>query len=123
MVVSIIGMHRSGTSMIAKLLHQCGVYLGEEKEMVPATPDNPEGHWEHTGFVNLNDELLGLWGGGWDRPPRFPADWPHHPTCVRARAKAKALLDRFDGRPTWGWKDPRGTLTFPFWNDLQPNLK
>jgi GT2 family glycosyltransferase/regulator of replication initiation timing len=123
MVVSIIGMHRSGTSMIAKLLNQCGVYLGEEKEMVPATPDNPEGHWEHTGFVNLNDELLGLWGGGWDRPPSFLADWPNHPTCIRARAKARTLLAKFDGRPAWGWKDPRGTLTFPFWNDLQPDLK
>ena len=109
--------------MIAKLLHQCGLYLGEEKDMVPATPDNPDGHWEHTDIVHLNDELLGLWGGGWDRPPQFPADWHKQPKCKRIRDKARALIATFAARPAWGWKDPRTTLTFPFWNDLLPELK
>ena len=33
---------------------------------MPPQADNPEGFWEHLGFVALNDELLNALGGAWD---------------------------------------------------------
>ena len=39
------------------------------------------------------------------------------------RAKAQLLTEDFAGRPIWGWKDPRNSLTLRFWQSLLPNLK
>jgi GT2 family glycosyltransferase len=123
MVVCILGMHRSGTSMVTKLLHQCGLYLGPESELIPASPYNPDGHWEHRAFEAVNDEILGRLGGGWDHPPPLPADWAADRRLDPTRDKARKLLAQFDGREPWGWKDPRTSLTFPFWQELLTDLK
>ena len=40
-VVCIAGMHRTGTSMVARMLNLCGVYLGKEKDLIPSEKDNP----------------------------------------------------------------------------------
>src|SRR5215813_13113765 len=72
-VVCIAGMHRSGTSMVARLLNLAGVYLGREDELIPANQGNPEGHWEHARLVEINDAILSELGGGWDCPPDLAA--------------------------------------------------
>ena len=36
MTICIAGMHRSGTSMITRLLNLCGLYLGPKTELSPA---------------------------------------------------------------------------------------
>ena len=52
--VAIVGMHRSGTSMVAKLLQQAGLFLGEEADLMPPAEENPEGFFEHLGFVRTD---------------------------------------------------------------------
>jgi GT2 family glycosyltransferase/glycosyltransferase involved in cell wall biosynthesis len=120
--VCIAGAHRSGTSMVTRLLHCCGLELGPESELMPAQTDNPEGFWEHLGFVALNDELLSELGGAWDLPPKPDEDF----TSARLdplRLKAQLLIEKFDSASVWGWKDPRNSLTLPFWQQLLPALK
>src|SRR5258708_12379235 len=68
MPVCITGMHRSGTSLIANLLGRCGLYLGEEDDLLPPSPDNTDGYWENRRFVSLNDEILLTLGSAWDSP-------------------------------------------------------
>ena len=68
--ICIAGAHRSGTSMVMRLLHECGLYLGAESDLMPAQADNPDGFWEHLRFVKLNDEILNSLGGAWDLPPK-----------------------------------------------------
>ena len=58
LAVCIAGMHRSGTSMVARILSECGVYLGEPTELLPPAPDNVAGPFEHKEFLQLNDEVL-----------------------------------------------------------------
>ena len=41
-----------------------------KKRIDAAQADNPDGFWEHLGFVALNDELLNALGGAWDLPPK-----------------------------------------------------
>ena len=89
---------------------------------MPAQADNPDGFWEHLGFVALNDELLSELGGAWDLPPKSDEDFAH----VRLdplRMKARLLIERFNSECLWGWKDPRNSLTLPFWQDLVPGMK
>ena len=108
--------------MVTRLLHCCGLELGKQSELMPAQADNPEGFWEHLGFVALNDELLSELGGAWDLPPKGDEDF----TSTRLaplRLKARLLIEKFDSPSVWGWKDPRNSLTLPFWQQLLPGLK
>jgi len=121
--ICVAGMHRSGTSMVARLLSLCGLYLGPDKELSRAAADNPQGFWEHADFVRLNDELLDLVDAGWDLPPAQSAAWTPSPELEAATRKATELIDRLAGHGRWAWKDPRNSLTLPFWLRLMPNLK
>src|SRR6266581_4632884 len=108
--------------MVTRLVHRCGLELGRESDLMPPQADNPEGFWEHLGFVALNEELLNELGGAWDLPPRADENF----TQARLdplRMKARLLIERFDLARVWGWKDPRNSLTLPFWQDLLPGLK
>src|SRR5918998_1352262 len=112
--VAVVGMHRSGTSMVAKLLQQAGLNLGDEVDLMPPAEENPEGFYEHLEFVRLNDEVLNAAGAGWDCPPAPGFDWDDEvfdPFQTRARRLVAPLQERLP----WGWKDPRTSLTLPFW--------
>ena len=108
--------------MVTRLLHCCGLELGPESELMPAQADNPEGFWEHLGFVALNDELLSELGGAWDLPPKPDEDFSSG-HLDPLRLKARLLIEKFDSEGVWGWKDPRNSLTVPFWGQVLPGLK
>jgi hypothetical protein len=117
MPVCIAGMHRSGTSMVTKMLQTSGLYLGPESDLMPSKSDNQEPHWENKRFVNVNVAILAQLYGAWDCPPPIPNDW----TTGRLAAfqtQAQELLADFDDREPWGWKDPRNCLTLPFWQTM-----
>lgn len=109
--------------MVARLLARSGVYLGPEKDLLAPGPDNPEGYWENREFLRVNDELLDRYGGAWDVVPAFPESWWERPELDDLRAQARAVVEQFDGRGVWGWKDPRNSLTLPFWRSLVPGLR
>src|SRR5580765_7553183 len=108
--------------MLTRLLHACGLYLGEKSELMPSQADNPDGFWEHLGFVALNDELLNALGGAWDLPPTVDETLTR-PELDPVRLKARLLIEGLDSARVWGWKDPRNSLTLQFWQDLLPGLK
>ena len=108
--------------MLTRLLHACGLYLGPKDELMPAQADNPDGFWEHLGFVALNDELLNELGGAWDLPPKRDENFTHA-GLDPLRMKARLLIETFDSAGLWGWKDPRNSLTLPFWQNLLPSMK
>jgi hypothetical protein len=103
--------------MVAKLLHQAGLHLGDPADLMPPAEENPEGFYEHLGFVRLNDEVLNAAGGGWDCPP--PADFNWGSSVLEPfRERARALAEPLQATGAWGWKDPRNSLTIPFWNSV-----
>lgn len=120
--VCIAGMHRSGTSMVAKLLHRAGLYLGAPADLMPPAEENPEGFFEHLGFVRLNDELLNAAGAGWDCPPPAGFAWDD-PALDPFRERARQLAAPLQAAGAWGWKDPRNSLTIPFWRSALGPLR
>lgn len=120
--ICIAGAHRSGTSMLTRLLHSCGLYLGPEEDLMPAAADNLDGFWENLRFVRLNDEILNALGAAWDLPPRSESSFDSD-ILQPQRAKAHLLLNSFADHHKWGWKDPRNCLTLPFWRSLIPDFK
>jgi GT2 family glycosyltransferase len=116
-------MHRSGTSLVAHLLYLCGVYLGPDRDLAGPAPDNLDGFWENVHFVALNDQILAHLGGGWDLVPDAPPHWESGAGLRELRAAGRNLVRELGARPPWGWKDPRNSLTLPFWRALVPALK
>ena len=119
----IAGMHRSGTSLVARLLNFAGVHLGPESELMAATAANPDGYWENIEFVKLNDQILAELGSRWDVPRPLPEGWEADERMHPLRSRAQDLIERFTGHEPWGWKDPRNSLTVPFWRQMIPGLK
>ncbi|MBA3831030.1 MAG: glycosyltransferase [Chthoniobacterales bacterium] len=108
--------------MLTRLLRVCGLHLGAEADLMPARPDNPDGFWENLRFVTVNDELLSALGGAWDLPPRPTENFGE--ACLDPlRTEAASLVEEFSSERAWGWKDPRNSLTLPFWKSLLPKLK
>jgi len=71
----------------------------------------------------INDNILKKFGGSWDMPPDAPDGWENNPDLTPERSAAEKLVKTFDDNNYWGWKDPRSSLTTPFWNSILPDLK
>src|SRR5262245_10574709 len=117
-------MHRSGTSVLARLLNLLGVELGREDQLTTEPiADNPKGYWEHHQLSAISDEILHHYRGRWDEPPLFPPDWETDPALSDLKQRGRQLIaEQFAAAALWGWKDPRTCLTLPFWQQLLPHL-
>ena len=109
--------------MVARMLNLAGLHLGRSDELIPASAENPDGYWEHRGILRINDELLNELGGGWDLPVAVPENWSENDRLLRLRERARVELAALAGAPHWGWKDPRTSLTLPFWSSLVERLQ
>ena len=109
----VLGMHRSGTSLVAE-----GV--GHIVEMHPGCAE-----YENMAFVGLNERILRAAGGGWNRPPSHEAilaqagTFGHQIKTLIERESARAV-DTKNGK-WWGWKDPRTTLTIDLYTPYLEN--
>ena len=108
--------------MVTRLLQVCGLFLGREEELGFDSNDG-ERHFENVRFVALNDEILSRLGGSWNSPPDFPTGWETRPELEALTVQAKKLTKRLSNQYYWGWKDPRNSLTLPFWRRIAPDLR
>jgi GT2 family glycosyltransferase len=115
MAVFVLGMHRSGTSAVARTVNLLGVSLGESTDLMPANEDNPRGYWESSALRLLNDELLEQLGGTWSAPPRPAPGWESSADLRLMPIRARLLFRSVYRTPVWIWKDPRNCLLLPFW--------
>jgi GT2 family glycosyltransferase len=53
----------------------------------------------------------------------MPPDWQNDDRLQDVRSAADELTRRFPPDRCWGWKDPRNSLTLPFWKVVLPDLK
>jgi glycosyltransferase involved in cell wall biosynthesis len=118
--VLVLGMARSGTSAITRLLTLLGVDLGPQEALLPPIAgENAKGFYEHRPIVKVNKELLERMGGSWSEPPRLARGWQRDTELEDLRKRARELLATdFAGASLWGFKDPRTSLTLPFWEEL-----
>ncbi|KIL38720.1 hypothetical protein SD70_24640 [Gordoniibacillus kamchatkensis] len=118
-VICILGMHRSGTSLIANAIHSMGVYFGEESTLLNARSDNPEGFWELAEVVTLQEELLADLKTYWSNPAPLPENWWLHPHLAPYKSRLKEIIVKnFNNSPIWAWKDPRTCLLLPMWQQI-----
>jgi SAM-dependent methyltransferase len=119
MIILVVGMHRSGTSLVACGLHAMGVNLGGQIDTAPH-PSNPHGHWEHADVWQAQERLLIRFGREWHSSPGpLPTRWLEWPDT-------REVIDRFAGIAAaeltahghWLVKDPRTSLLIPLWREV-----
>jgi len=114
MIVIIIGMHRSGTSALAGLLHSNNISMGKDGDFYPPpAKENPKGFYENVRFRRVNDAILALHGY------KVKSFSPTIPTVVSASDEINTamgnLILEYCPLGNWGWKDPRTCLTIYAW--------
>ncbi|MGH2722686.1 MAG: hypothetical protein ACRDI0_00195 [Actinomycetota bacterium] len=114
--VIVAGMHRSGTSVVARTLHGLGLALARRDDLMGAAASNPTGHFESWSLTELNDELLLALGGTWSAPPDLAPGWEEEPVAASMVERASRVFARAHPEHPWVWKDPRASLLLPFWS-------
>jgi hypothetical protein len=117
--IIIIGMHRSGTSILAKILEKSGIFMGVLKEH----------NYEAMHFLSINQQVLWKTGSHWHKPKVAKAEYwskitaqelyKEHFRLNGRLAKWKQILRN----ESWGWKDPRNSYTLEMWLDKFPEAK
>jgi len=115
MIYILLGMHKSGTTLLSQILHESGIHMGRLDETKGYDDGNkfefPETH-------DLNIEVLGT-------------EYNEHSLNVTrcATSAPPAILDKmrkFAAETSvefrdWGFKDPRTCLTYSIWKEVIPD--
>ena len=114
----VVGMHRSGTSLLGSLLPACGIAM--PGPLLDGDAHNPEGYFERADVTALQEELLIDLERWWPSPrgmQPLPTGWLNSDRGQRALKDLKALLQSEAAAQTgpWAIKDPRSSLLLPLW--------
>lgn len=114
MITIILGMHRSGTSTFAGVLHLNKILMGNYKKFWPRPlAQNPKGFYENYDFRKINDQLLEEAGY---TVKSYNSVVPKLDPSKKILSKMKKIiLDTNKKSDDWGWKDPRTCLTINWW--------
>ena len=115
MIDVVLGMHKSGTTLVAEMLHHAGIDMMDAVDTARGYDDGNK--WERESTKALNHELLGSAGT--------------HSLRVSARGglavsaattdPMRSLVDDLSARhAAWGFKDPRTCLTYDAWAGVLP---
>jgi GT2 family glycosyltransferase/glycosyltransferase involved in cell wall biosynthesis len=115
----VLGMHRSGTSALSRVLAACGADPGAR--LVGESAGNETGHWEDAFAVELHERLLASYGASWDAPLGLPGDWEAGQPAREAAAQIRAYVaGNREAHALWAVKDPRLCLFAPLWSEAVP---
>ena len=109
----ISGMHRSGTSLVARLFYEAGADLGDPRTFYRPDRWNPEGYYEQPDIHAVNMPLV---HGRWGRLSylRLPSETRIRDRGRRRPGQIRELISQYRERVV---KDTRFCLTLPAWLD------
>jgi hypothetical protein len=114
----VVGMHRSGTSLITNWLKRCGLEVGEC--LLDSGPGNVEGHFEDMEFLRMHEEIL--------ISNNLPSSGLIHDkeidVSIYQMKKLECIIKVKNQRyKQWGWKEPRTCLFLNIYRELLPRSK
>ena len=114
-VLFVVGMGRSGSSALTRLLSFCGGVL--PRRLLPANYGNPAGYWEPQEAIELNDRFLSAHGSSWYDPGLA---LQLNPPALADRRRfidelAEFLSSGFDEDGPLVIKEPRISGLLPYW--------
>ena len=118
MQIFVLGMHRSGTSAVARVLNLMGCYFGPEDIGTEANEENPKGFWERKDVRQVNDAILRNMGADWDRIAPFDVRSIGKGDMAVYRQVIQEIVVNMDAHRPWFVKEPRFCLTFSVWRSV-----
>lgn len=118
----ILGVPRSGTSVISKGLNSLGIDFGNN--LIKSGKWNPTGFFEDYDFVfKVNHKVLSRFGLTWDSLRIVDKQCQ---TSVELESlheiAVDLLMERFANTNFWGFKDPQTSRIVPFWEHIFERL-
>lgn len=113
MQIVVLGMHRSGTSALTRVINLMGAYVGPESVTTPATAENPTGFWERQDVRALCDSILLGSGVDWWRPGQFDPLSVSEAVRDSAIEQWRSIASDLDPHQPWVVKEPRLCLVLP----------
>ncbi len=121
-VLLILGMHRSGSSLLGSICASLGINMGSR--LIPPDQHNPAGYWEDADLVAIQENLLEALQQAWHGPrgpDPFPSRWWLSEGVRPYREALDALLGAVVANSgDRSFKDPRTSRFLPLWRDLLP---
>jgi hypothetical protein len=109
-MVIVLGMHRSGTSLMTHILSEAGFFVGEKKDLIQGNRWNENGFFERWDIYKTNEDILNICGGSWYMPPDEA-----NILQVKMSSEIETILSIYKRYPKAVIKDPRFCLTLPLW--------
>jgi hypothetical protein len=116
--VFVLGMHRSGTSAVTRLISLLGVHTPPDEDLVQPSAKNPKGYWESESLVAFNERLLRAVDCDIGCPVLLARGWEDDSRLASLRQQAPAAVRAVFPTMPWVWKDPRHCLAFSFWRSV-----
>ena len=124
MQIIVLGAHRSGTSLMTRLINMMGAYFDAGGSSIGFNDENPKGFWERRDVIAANDAILAEQQCSWESL----SGWKMRATPAKKSLTAqqdtttrmKNTILELDANRPWVMKDPRLCLTFPYW---RPHLE
>jgi hypothetical protein len=114
MIYLVLGCHKSGTTLVAEILHRAGIPMVEGD--VGETDYDRGDFFERLDWVYLNQDILGFG----DPAETFPAPRKVQATDAQRRAIVENIELCQKAHEDWGFKDPRMCLSYPIWKEHLP---
>jgi len=115
--VFVLGMDRSGTSTVARLVSLLGLHPPRSDDLVQARDTNPKGVWESASLVVFNRRVLKAIGTDERFPAALAPGWERDARLAALRGEAPAVFATAFPEAPWVWKDPLLCLSFAFWRE------
>jgi hypothetical protein len=113
--ILVLGMHRSGTSALTRVISILGARLPQNL-LPPASDSNPTGFWESQELMQLHDKILQSGDSRWDDWRRFNEQWLASPEAANYRGRlTDYVMKDFADSPLFVIKDPRICRLLPLW--------
>ena len=117
MIFIVLGMHKSGTTLLARALHESGIVMGQD---FPPGVKYAEAKYEARWVQEINDEVLGI--GRRELSLHVTSKLlPKKGINKGIKKKMEQGINEMQRSYThWGFKDPRAVLTYQYWRELLP---
>lgn len=114
----VLGMHRSGSSLMAKTLESLGAELGDQ--LLPPQPDNPKGFFEDVDIGMVNETMLYLHGLAAHSIKPYSNKTQNKEKLIEYGVEL--LLQKLEGKKIFCFKDPRTARNFSIWREVIDRL-
>ncbi len=115
----VLSMHRSGSSLLAGILHDNGYSAGGDSSLISGDEHNKTGYFERRDVVDFNESLL--------KSEPFSSSLPNTKATLQANSLQKKKINELcrglKKDQVRVLKDPRFCLTLPIWSPFLEDIK